>query len=108
MVQLNLANLREITGGNQELEKILFSEFIKACDIAIAGLEAAVKGNGNEDWYRHSHALKGASLNLGAEQLSQLSKEAQDQSTTPPEIKLTMLKKIKEEYNSVKGFLEKS
>lgn len=102
---VNLIELREITNGDPDLEKELFDVFIDTTDSCLQKLEAS-QTQGMEDlWKRQAHALKGAALNLGAERLGALCKEAQDSSDIPLTSKTNLLTAIWEEYARVKNYL---
>ncbi len=103
---VNLTNLREMTEGDVEMEKALFEEFCSSAETCIAALEANCADGENEVWRSNAHALKGTSLNLGAEKLGVLCKQAQEGCAASQAEKQTMLSGIKTEYAEVKTFLD--
>lgn len=78
VIHLNLENLREITGGDKEIEFELFEEYKSSSKDLLDVLKACIN-NDNEKWREAAHALKGISVLLGAEYLGSLAKTAQEQ-----------------------------
>lgn len=104
---VNLDNLREMTGGDQALEKELFDVYLASSETCLDALRKN-QGVGNEEtWRTQAHAWKGMSLNLGADNLGKLCAEAQMNHTAPPEKKAEMLAAIEAEYAAVKAYLVK-
>ncbi len=99
---VNLNNIREIAAGNSELEKALFNEFINSAEECLAILEDQNDAN---KWREAAHALKGSSINLGAENLFGLCKKAQDEYASSIDFRKSLTEAIKEEYHKVKAFL---
>jgi HPt (histidine-containing phosphotransfer) domain-containing protein len=58
-------------------------------------------------WCNEAHALKGSAFNLGAEQLGQLCKDAQDSFAESPEKKQVLLIAVQQEFAQVRAQLEK-
>lgn len=102
---LNLSNLREMTGGDPFLEKELFTVFISSSEECLQSLQQHTGPNDIEHWKRHAHAWKGISLNLGAENLAQLCKSAQDNYMAEQEIKQRITETLQQEYSKVKSAL---
>ncbi len=102
---VDITNLREITGGDVEMETELFKEFITTCDSYIMDMGNMLDADKYEPWRTTAHAFKGIAINLGAAHLSELCKKAQENNTYSPVEKVTMLENIKHEYEAVKNFL---
>ncbi|HEU5048092.1 MAG TPA: Hpt domain-containing protein [Rickettsiales bacterium] len=102
---VDLTNLRTMTDGDAELEKSLFEEFFISFEKELAALGDSMGAQDVPAWHAHSHALKGISLNLGAQKLGELCKIAQDEENAPASFKSELLEKIKAEYDVVKRFL---
>ncbi len=102
---IDLTNLRGMTGGDKELEKELFKEFVLSGDKLIAELKKSLADNYNESWCTVSHGFKGIALNLGAENLSELCKKAQMNDSPTNADKQSLLTQIELEYNKVKELL---
>jgi len=105
---VDLTNLRSMTDGDAELEKTLFEEFMISFEKGIKGLHESCGENMAETWRKHSHALKGIALNLGAGKLGELCKKAQDDHLAAAGAKDSILRSIEEEYKVVKVFLQKA
>jgi HPt (histidine-containing phosphotransfer) domain-containing protein len=105
---VNLDNLREMTGGDQALEKELFEVYLSSADACLKTMEES-QGAGQEDlWRTQAHAWKGMSLNLGAETLGRLCAEAQVNHLAAPDEKAKMVAAIKTAYEEVRQFLNKT
>lgn len=104
---VDLTNLRSMTDGDIEMEKALFEEFYSSFEARIDILQQSLEKEAAETWRSNAHALKGISLNLGAENLGALCKQGQDGMHMNESEKSELLKKIKDEYSQVKGFLQK-
>lgn len=102
---VDLTNFREMTGGDAELEKILFGEFCSSFENGLTDLQTHCRDNAAEPWRKCAHALKGICLNLGAHGLSDLCKTAQESPQADTETKLALLAKIQEEYKRVQKFV---
>lgn len=104
---VDLTNLRDITGGDPELEAELFEEFIQSSNEQITLMEHNTENTSNhqEIWRQNAHALKGISLTLGAHNLSRHAKIAQEQKTLPSPDKIKLLSDIKNEHAKVMAFL---
>ncbi len=103
---VDLSNLREMTDGDIELERELFAEFISSSQECISIMEENCCNGENEIWHATAHALKGTSVNLGAEKLGELCKKAQEQQNAYSNEKQQILSDIKAEYNEVKIYLK--
>jgi len=104
---VDLTNLRSMTDGDIDMEKALFEEFYSSFESRITILHESLGKEAAETWRTNSHALKGISLNLGADHLGALCKQGQDGMHMNESEKSELLKKIEDEYALVKGFLQK-
>jgi histidine phosphotransfer protein HptB len=104
---VNLDNLREMTGGDKDLEKELFSVYLTSSEECLNVLRSTLAAGQEESWRTQAHAWKGMSLNLGAETLGHLCAEAQTNHLALSEDKAKMLAGIEAEYEKVKEFLKK-
>src|SRR5208282_5693366 len=64
--------LRELTGGDTEFERELAETFVSSGDQCLAEIIAALKLSDLDTVRKRAHALKGASANIHAMQLSQV------------------------------------
>ena len=103
---VDLTNLREITDGDAEMEQELFKEFIRTSDSYVASLEQTFDAGSSEEWRTTAHSFKGIALNLGANNLGELCKKAQDSHTVTSAEKEAIFNSIKLEYASVKNYLD--
>lgn len=103
---VNLENLREMTGGDTELEKELFEVYLNSSEDCLKNLRISQSAGHEETWRTQAHAWKGMSLNLGAEALGKLCAEAQMNHVASEEEKAKMLAAIEAEYEAVKAFLK--
>jgi hypothetical protein len=103
---VDLTDLYEITDGDIELKKELFDEFILSSNHLINALELDCLENSNHQrWGETAHALKGIAVNLGALQLGDLAKQAQDNRDKNIALKKVILLKIQAEHQKVLDFL---
>ncbi len=106
-LSVDLTNLREMTGGDSAIEQMLFVEFCKSAQGCVQGLTQFCTEGQAENWRKSAHAFKGIALNIGANQLSVLCKQAQDQHMADAATKALMLQSIKSEYALVEEYLSK-
>lgn len=104
---VDLTNLREMTDGDADMEQMLFNEYYHSTESGITTLSNNCVDGENENWRGSAHALKGTSLNLGAERLGALCKQAQEGHGASAAEKRQMLDAIREEYEKVKAYLLK-
>lgn len=102
---VDLENLRSMTDGDADMEKVLFEEFFSCFDTAMVNMQDSCSEDKAESWRKDAHALKGISMNLGANHLGELCKKAQDEYTASTDSKNTMLKNIQDEYAVVREFI---
>lgn len=107
MEPVNLTNLRSMTDGDLDLEKSLFEEFYLSFEAGIRHLQASCEAQAVEAWRKEAHALKGIALNLGAESLGMLCKEAQDKHEAAVAVKQELVGRIEVSYREAKQFLQK-
>jgi HPt (histidine-containing phosphotransfer) domain-containing protein len=105
MASIDLTNLREMTGGDVELEKELFAEFCSSFEQGIRSLQESNETDNAEEWQSKAHALKGIAFNLGAQTLGTLCRQAQDGHLAVKEVRQGILKDIQSEYERVKPLL---
>lgn len=104
---VDLSNLREMTDGDRDLEEALFQEFFASTEQLLIQLTQALESDSPEAWKAAAHALKGTAYNLGAQQLGDYCKTAQEDFEVSRDIKQPLLQSITQEYGQVKEFLEK-
>lgn len=102
---VDLTNLREMTDGDKELEQELFAEFFNSSASAIETLGQHCADGESKPWYSAAHALKGSAYNLGATQLGDLCKKAQESHAASKMEKQQMCDGIKQEYEKVRQYL---
>jgi CheY-like chemotaxis protein len=68
--EIDLAALRELTGGDIEFQRELVATFISSGDECLADIVAALAAQDLETVGKRAHALKGASANMHAHTLS--------------------------------------
>lgn len=98
---IDLTPLRELTGGNLEIERLLFDLYMEGAARSIAALEEAHARDALDDWRRESHYLKGASANLGARRLACVCAEAEALDATDWPLAEDLLRRISREYADV-------
>ena len=104
---VHLTNLREMIGNDRELEQELFEEYISSSSLLIDELRAySEKDSDSEFWKKSAHALKGITQNLGANDLSELCKKAQEGFMLTSEDKSKLVTAIEAENKKVLEYLE--
>lgn len=100
---LDLESFREITGGDPDIERELFAEFITGTDSQFVILESAWNAPLRaQDWANAGHTVKGNALMLGAQVLADMGKHAQLNPDEDAATKKALLDKMKAEYERVK------
>lgn len=72
---LDLARLREFADGDRQLERELATLYVETAAIYIGQMRGALEDP--ETWRRAAHALKGASVNIGALELAETAARAE-------------------------------
>ncbi len=103
---VDLSQLRLFTDGDLIEERELFKLFSQQAQESIETLKDSQLPENAENWRRAAHRLKGASGNLGAQQLSHLCKSAEQGKDLPQDEKAILLKSIANELKKVDIFLQ--
>ena len=99
--------LKSIIDDDKEFEKELFLIFFENSQKNITKLEEAIASQDKNSWYMAAHAFKGASASIGAFELAKVLEHAQKSIDADEDLNKELIKKIKEEFDSVKYFIEK-
>lgn len=99
---IDLAHFEMFTDGDPEVEKELLDLFFNEADLSISELEQSLANNDNDAWEKTAHRLKGASVNLGANPLSDACETAEDNYAANRGDKSTMLINIKTKLEELK------
>jgi len=105
-VLVDLTNLRGMTDGDADIERELFDDFYTSSEDVISKLKESCKISHANMWRNSAHALRGMSLNLGAERLSLLCQKAEEGHSADEGVKVRILEEIQKEYELVKEFLK--
>ncbi len=103
---VNLEWVRELTGGDADLEEALFQEFFTSTEQLLTQLTQALESDNPDAWKSAAHALKGTAYNLGAQLMGDYCMTAQEDFGASREVKQPLLHSITQEYIKVKHFLE--
>lgn len=103
---VNLDNLREMIGGDKEVEKELFNVFLTSSEECISALKEATGDDADATWREQAHAWKGMALNLGADKLSEICSSGQNHDGLDEAGKKALLDEMLAEYEKVKTFLD--
>ena len=74
---LNLTFLRRLTSGNCELERTLFELYHATASNCLRRIKMGDADITSKDWLEAIHMLKGASANIGANEMLKLCTEAE-------------------------------
>jgi HPt (histidine-containing phosphotransfer) domain-containing protein len=105
---VDLGQLRELIGGDRELEQTLINLFITSSAEDLNYLQNNFKDEEDIQWQRHAHSLKGSSRNMGAFGLGDLCSKAQDSYKASATEKKEIYLQIQAEFDRVKDFFSKS
>ena len=105
---VDLTNLRIMIDHDAALEKELFAEFHQSVEEILHTLSQSITTDDHEGWRKSAHALKGIALNLGAQHLGTLAKEAQEISTVDQQIRKALLAELNREYALINHFLKEN
>lgn len=104
---IDLEHLRTFTEGDREEEAMFFDLFLSQADESLAILEAHQSDESDRDpWVKASHKMKGSSANIGAKQLSEICKRAENAGQADAQQKQVLLDEIKAELEDIKAFIE--
>jgi HPt (histidine-containing phosphotransfer) domain-containing protein len=100
---VNLSHIHSYADGDQEEENMLFGLFIDQAKNSVQSLKENLELHNHAGWCHAAHKLKGASANLGAEQLAELCQMAEhhDNGLADEDI----LHAIQVEFEKVDSFL---
>lgn len=99
---VDLSNLRNITGGDAMLERELFDEFFTSSQECLRRLRESLAAEDQKEWRAAAHAYKGICLGLGAMQLGNLCKQAQEGHMAAQSFKQHILSAIEKELEGVR------
>ncbi len=102
---VDMEHLRMFTDGDKKEERELVSLFFEQAKLALQSLNESMNSFDNEGWKSAAHKLKGASGNFGANKLSTICFEAEQNHTEDTEEKKVKYKLILEEMGKVSKFM---
>lgn len=102
MPEFDTTRLKDISGGNADMEKKLFMLFFTSCEQCLAKLQ-----EGQSTWQEAMHELKGVAANMGMEPLAQICEAAyQAGDGAPDEVKGQALRDIYDEVEAARSFFD--
>lgn len=107
-VPVNFDNLRSITGGDVDVESVLFASFLASARLCVEGLRASGVSGDEEMWRQKAHAFKGICLNLGADTLGGLCEQAQTDWRATGEERRALLALIEAEFTRVSAAIDQA
>lgn len=96
---IDLARLREFTDGDRQLERELSALYVETAAVYIGQMRGAL--DDPEAWARAAHALKGASVNIGAVELAESAARAERVEPSPE-----LLEELAGRLEAVRSFLQ--
>ena len=99
---IDLTYLRQITDGDEEIEKELFALFIKSCDRLVQAMELALDKEDEQAWSDHAHELKGVCSNMGAQPMQELCKKAEVHDFKDKSQMQQIVQELRQAYNLAK------
>ncbi len=103
---IDLSTLYTISGGNIEFEKKIFKEFISSVEEKLGIMNEKCIDGECKTWHKCAHSIKGISVTIGANKLSEICHDAQENAAASAEVKSNLLKKLQKEYTLVKDYLK--
>ncbi len=103
---VDLSALYTISGGNIDFEKKIFKEFISSVEEKLGLMHEKCVDGESKTWHSCAHSIKGISVTIGANKLSEISHDAQENAAAPAEVKSKLLSKLQKEYALVKEYLK--
>jgi HPt (histidine-containing phosphotransfer) domain-containing protein len=106
-MDLNISRIEEIVGDDLDMKKMLINMYIETCKKCITELEKSLtlSENAEEIWHNSNHELKGASYNLGFEDLGNYCKKI-EKSQFSIDQKLEIIDIYKKAQKSVEDFVK--
>ncbi len=105
MSGLDLTNLLEMTSGDTALQHELFHDFMRSGGQFITELRALCDSSDHEAWRAAAHGFKGIAMTLGANDLGELCKQAQDAFAAGADKKQPLLAAINAAFTEVSARL---
>lgn len=98
----DISTLRDVLGDDRETEAMLLEVFVMSVEETLASLRPVT----TPDWASSMHKIKGAGLNIGAEQLSTLAKRAElEAATLSVQDKEALLTVLEAEFAAIKTYI---
>lgn len=103
---IDMEHFSMFTDGDKDEEKALFEMFFDQAYKSLDTLKNNCKDGENEEWRGAAHKLKGASANLGANQLSSVCAQAEKAFDKEEKDKQALFESIQTELEKVKKFTD--
>ena len=103
---VDLAHLAIFTDGNKKEERELTSLFFEQARYTLQSLNDAMNFNQHENWKSAAHKLKGAAANFGANKLSNICFEAEQNFDEDKDLKKGKYKSILDEMTTISKFMD--
>jgi HPt (histidine-containing phosphotransfer) domain-containing protein len=108
-VEVDLAALKELTGGDAEFERELIDTFVSSGDQCLAEIVAALRTSDVDTIGKRAHALKGASANIHAHTLSTAASNLENAARSNSLMELEgLVRQLTERLNAVNAQLIKA
>ncbi len=104
MPMIDFERLRAITGGDPKLEKRLFDLFLSTIDRCASRLALALKQDTRDDWPAALHELKGAAVNVGADNVADICQQAESLTLKQQEACRDSLDAIRTEAKAIRAY----
>jgi len=98
--------LEMFSDGDEEEKKALVDIFVQYAEESLAILRDNTGDNGQDEWKKAAHKLKGSAANLGASLLAKRCEEAEYGYQQDENEKFTMLKNIENNFDDLKKALQ--
>lgn len=101
---LNMKRVETISDGDKEFERQLFTLFMQTLHTQVAELES-LTASGGKAWSAAAHTLKGAAINIGADQLAEMALSAENMGEASAETRKDFILRLKEHQGALASLL---
>jgi len=101
---VDMSYIQACIGDDKEREKELCGMYLEQAEECLENLKKAYEDKDSENWRKLMHLLKGASLNIGADELSAICKEGELGFEESDTVKEKILAEVNKYFLEVKDF----
>jgi len=103
---IDLTNIKSVTGGDLEIEKLLLEEFINSSNKIIDDLKSNHENDNLKDLKVAAHSLRGICMNINAMTVVDLCTTIENDESESKEGREGIINKILEEHSSITSYIK--